>query len=498
MAIILLLAAGCADITPMHTKKKGGPPGAKSAVIRDSQDSLFGEAAKPAAPEACPPDYEFQPPLSKSRLSFKEETPIHFVSAGRNRAEWTALQGYWNEVTEMASDPLTGQQVERKAVKIRVPLGLTQEPTVPAENPLTVAKFALGKQLFFDGILSSSGSVSCASCHDPSKGFTDQLAVSKGIRGQLGFAGTPTLVNAAYNQLHGWDGRAASLEEQVQEHVENASVLFDGAGNAWKRAIDRLRAKPDYAAEFDKVFGHAPTRDAVAKAIASYVRVLLSGNAIGDRVALGDFDAALKDAFTRKDTYSLSALGLDVEKDAGKAGDVAKSLKAGRELFLGKARCSQCHSGENFTDQQFHNIGIGVKDGKLLPGDEGRYARLPLGRKNVELTGAFKTPTLRGLVTTAPYFRDGSAATLEDVVNYYDRGGNAHPHLDARLRDTSAERVYAADPAAHKGTPPTVFTADGRAIIPLPLKLSEQEKKDLVLFLRSLQGDAVDAKVSAN
>jgi len=131
-----------------------------------------------------------------------------------------------------------------------------------------------------------------------------------------------------------------------------------------------------------------------------------------------------------------------------------------------------------------------------LPANEGRYAKLRPGHKHAELMGAFKTPTLRGLVGTAPYFHDGVEKTLEDVVTYYDRGGNANPFLDPKLRDAAAEQAYRADAKTYKGPEVKVTTADGRPVIPMPLKLTDQEKKDLVLFLKALQGDPVDPIVA--
>ncbi len=180
----------------------------------------------------------------------------------------------------------------------------------------------------------------------------------------------------------------------------------------------------------------------------------MSGNSIHDRADLArqkrggtvlgaqDYEAALGDAVAKKDVSALEALGIDSTRDGDKLGEFASRLDHGRSLFFGKARCNQCHSGDNFTDNQFHNLGVGVTAGVMAPDGQGRFARLPTGHKNPELMGAFKTPTLRGLLGTAPYMRDGSEPTLESVINFYNKGGNANEFLDARMRDLDREKAF--------------------------------------------------------
>src|SRR5262249_35407185 len=174
------------------------------------------------------------------------------VAANRAQmpAEWDRLPAFWNEVTEKIADLVTGALVERKAVKIKVPLGLQQNPPVPAENPMTVAKWELGKKLYFDAILSSDGTVSCASCHDPRRGYTDQAAVSTGIKGSKGGISAPTVLNAAYSPLLFLDGRALSLEDQAQGPPQNPREMFDGEGHAWQKVVRRVRQQPDYRHPF--------------------------------------------------------------------------------------------------------------------------------------------------------------------------------------------------------------------------------------------------------
>jgi cytochrome c peroxidase len=471
------------------------------------------DAKKPDDPTAA----EWSLPNERLKMSFKDEIPMVFVNRGQNAKAWDALPAYFNDAEETAVDPKTGQAVTRRIVKVKVPLGLTQNPPIPAENLMTLQKWALGKKLYFDTLLSSDGTVSCASCHAPSKGYTDQSPVSTGIKSLKGGMSAPTVINSAYNAFQFWDGRAASLEDQAQGPVQNAVEMFDGDGHAWNHAIRRIRQKPDYAGKFEAVFGHQATRDAVAKAIATYERTVLNGNSIHDRAELAmrkrvegdddakpvllpvDYETALKDALARKDQTALKALGLDLSKDADRVGGIARCINQGRELFSGKARCNACHVGINFTDNAFHNLGVGVKDGVLPKDVLGRFAAVPTGHKNPEQTGAFKTPGLRGLMGTGPYLHDGSEKTLEAVVDFYDRGGNANEFLDIRMRDYEAEKAFELariNKTEYKGPEVKVFGDGQKPIAPLKLNLTADEKAALVLFMKALDGDPIDPVVA--
>ncbi|MFO0930727.1 MAG: cytochrome c peroxidase [Gemmataceae bacterium] len=477
-------------------------------------------ADKGKADATAADDHEWMLPRAAWKTPFKDDVPILFVNRNQNPTEWDALKAFWNPTTVQDVDPATGAKVTRQAVKIKVPLGLTSNPPVPPENPMTVAKWKLGKQLYCDGILSSDNSVSCMTCHNPERGFTDQSEVSTGIFGNKGGVSAPTVYNSAYSLLQFWDGRATSLEDQSQGPPQNALEMFSGEGHAWRGVVKRLREKPEYVVQFKKVFGTLPTRDTVAKAIAAYERTVLTGNAVHDRAELAmrkrlaeddsgtakaeltaaDYLTVLKEAFAKKDTNALTVLHLDPVKDADnaeKVGAVAKSIANGRALFFGKARCNGCHIGDSFTDSAFHNLGVGAKDGKLPKDAAGRYGAQPPGHKDPEAFGAFKTPTLRQLIATAPYMHNGSERSLEEVINFYDRGGNANPYLDIRMRDEAAERAWRkakADGTEYSG--PKVHVFDGKPIVPLELKLTAQEKKDLVFFMRALQGDPADPIVA--
>jgi len=462
------------------------------------------------SPDKIPLDFLL--PNEKIKTPAHLETPIVFVS--RNpQAEWDKLTQFWTVGIDKTTDPATGTVVSRPIVRIKLPLGLTQGPPIPPENPMTLDKWKLGKQLYFDPILSSNATVSCATCHDPATGFSNHDKVSTGIFKKRGGMNSPTVMGSAYNRLQFWDGRAESLEHQAQGPVGNPVEMFDGQGEPWDGAVTRMRKNPEYVKQFSAVFGHLPTRDAAAKAIAAYERTVIIGNSLNDRVDVAmrlrveeeestntkvlpkDYAKVLKDAVAMKDKYSLDAIGFDPND----LENVAKSLADGRTLFFGKARCANCHVGDTMTDHQFHNIGVGVVDGKLPPTLAGRFAQLPLGHKNPEAMGAFKTPTLRGLLVTKPYMHDGSEATIEATVDFYDKGGNANEFLDAKMRDLDAERAYLlakAKGTTYEGPAVVLCGPNQKPIVPFALKLTPQEKKDLVLFLKAWQGDAVDAMVA--
>jgi len=301
---------------------------------------------------------------------------------------------------------------------INFPLGIDGEQMqVPDDNPLTAAKVELGKLLYFDGRLSKDNTVSCATCHDPAKGFTDQRPVSQGINGQLGGRSAPSVINSAFYYFQFWDGRAPTLEEQAKGPIANPIEM----GSTHEACVETIASIAGYKPYFEAAFGSSEvTIDRVAQAIASFERTVVSGNSAWDRHVYAKDATALSD-----------------------------SAKRGLELFEGKANCTRCHVGFNLTDSLFHNLGVGMNKPKP---DLGRYEVTKEGKDK----GAFKTPMLRDLSKTAPYMHDGSVETLEEVVELYDRGGEPNPWLDPKM---------------------------------VKLGLTDQEKKDLVAFLRSLEGD---------
>ncbi len=304
----------------------------------------------------------------------------------------------------------------------KVPLGLV-EIQWPDDNRYTPAKAELGWLLFFDTRLSSDGSVSCASCHAPEHAFGDGRHVSTGIGGQKGGRSAPTVINRVYGALQFWDGRAASLEDQVKGPLANPIEMTSekNADKAHAAVVERLSKVSDYRKRFKSVFGSDDiTIDRVAKAIATFERCVLSGNSPYDRFKAGD-----KKALTESQQR-----GMDI-------------------FFSNNARCDACHDGAAFTTNQFANVGIGMD--KPNP-DLGRY----LVTKKEEDKGAFKTPGLREIARTGPYMHDGSLKTLEEVVEHYDKGGIKNQWLHQDIR---------------------------------PLKLTKQNKTDLVAFLHALNGE---------
>ncbi len=297
----------------------------------------------------------------------------------------------------------------------RLPLGLDLYMPVPGDNPLTREKVELGRKLFSDPILSRDKSLACVGCHDPERGFTDGRAVSVGVFGRVGTRSVPTLVNRAYGTSFFWDARTSSLEEQVLQPIQHPKEM----DMTLKDVVEELRRDMQYSELFQAVFGRIPTHVDLAKALASYARTILSGDAPIDRYLNGERDA------------------------------LSEREREGLRLFRGKGNCTACHVGPNFTDERFHNTGIAWRNGDLL--DPGRFKVT----SKKEDQGAFKTPTLREIPRTAPYMHDGSLATLEEVIEFYNRGGNPNPYLDPELR---------------------------------PLQLTAEEKKSLLAFLRSLSG----------
>jgi cytochrome c peroxidase len=281
----------------------------------------------------------------------------------------------------------------------RLPLGLESlERVVPADNPSTPDKIALGQQIFFDPRWSKSKTVSCASCHRPEHGWSDPRRFSIRHDGRPTDRRATTVINRAFGTLHQWAGARRTLEEQARKSSDSDPATI----------VRHLGAIPGYVAQFERVFGTGVTAENAAKAIAAFERALLSGNSPVDRYRAGD------------------------------PGALSPSARRGLALFEGKARCVACHSGPNFTDEGFHNLGVGMDS--AAP-DLGRFGvtKLEVNR------GAFKTPTLRDVAARPPYMHDGSLATLADVVAFYNRGGVANPSLSPEMKPLGLGAVEEAD-----------------------------------------------------
>ncbi len=286
-----------------------------------------------------------------------------------------------------------------------------------AHNPMTPAKVELGKALFFDPRLSGNGTVSCASCHNPALGWSDGLKTGVGINGTVLGRATPTIVNVAYNTQFMWDGRKKSLEDQALGPMKTPEEMKTD----FTATLHLLGSVDGYVAMFNKAFPGEPIgEDTVAKAIAAFERTVVSKDSRFDRWLAGD----------RKAITAQEYRGYRVFNDPE------------------RGNCAKCHGGPNFTDNGYHNIGLKQTEGKA---DEGRFKIKAVA----SMKGAFKTPTMRDIALTAPYFHDGSATTLMDVVEHYNRGGDDKSNLSMDIR---------------------------------PLNLTSAEKADLVAFMMALNG----------
>jgi len=287
-----------------------------------------------------------------------------------------------------------------KPVQIKVPLGLPPV-LIPADNPPTAETIALGRRLFYDPILSLDNTVSCASCHSPQFGFADSRPVSEGVGKKTGTRHSPPVVNAAYYKVQFWDGRAPTLEAQAEGPVQNPVEM----ANTLTTVEQRLNADSSYREQFADAWGPKPiTYEMVEKSIASFERTVISGNSPFDRWKYGHDKKAVDDA-----------------------------VKRGFVVFTSKkkADCAACHTvGEKyalFTDDQFHDVGVGVNGGEFT--DVGQYAVT----HNEADKGKFKTPSLRNIALRAPYMSDGSLKDLKQVIDFYIGAGNSNPNLDKKI-----------------------------------------------------------------
>jgi cytochrome c peroxidase len=340
--------------------------------------------------------------------------------------------------------------------RIDLPTGISSDLWsyyVPKDNPMTAEKVELGRKLFFDTRLSADNTVSCATCHEPERAFTDGKRVAEGIGGRRGFRNSPTLLNAMFHTDQFWDGRASSLEAQAIMPLIDQNEM---GNKSYDEIVSRLQSVPEYSRMFNEVFGGPVNIDRVGKAIAAFERTLVAGDSPFDRFMSGDLRA------------------------------LSPAAHRGQILFRGRARCAVCHTVNQsfpfFTDQIYRNTGVaanhqafGSLAAQAMTGNsmatKEKMAEMAqvdgsreLGRYfvtgNTLDLGAFRTPSLRNIELTAPYFHDGSARTLLDVVKFYVKGGNDNP--------IKAWELLAVD-------------------------LTEEEMLDLVEFLKSLTSDNLRA-----
>jgi len=341
----------------------------------------------------------------------------------------------------------------RPTNQVGLPAQLSQA-VVPPDNPLTPEKMELGEKLFFDGRLSADGTVACATCHDPARAFTDGRPVSIGIEGRVGQRNAPTILNALYNKAQFWDGRATNLEDQAALPIVNSVEMGRPSLDA---AVTNLASIEEYRWAFLNVFGRPVDGPDLLRALAAYERTLVSFDSPFDHFIAGDQNA------------------------------IDDHAKRGWELFNTKGRCNKCHAltdtqrdVTDFMDNDFHNIGIGIIRHKVVPlarqaereitsgnamavdraaieSEMSVLGRFLITKKQAD-TASFKTPNLRNVLVTGPYFHDGSQKTLWDVMDHYNKGaGLQNPWLDEDIQ---------------------------------PLALTEREIDDLVAFLASLTSPA--------
>jgi len=328
---------------------------------------------------------------------------------------------------------------------LQLPFGLKPDSIyIPEDNPLTQDKIDLGRLLFFDARLSADDSVACATCHAPAKAFTDNSQVSTGINGGRGTRNAPTVINRITGSEQFRDGRAATLEEQAKGPL--ISPLEMGMPDH-EAVIEKVKGIAGYRVLFESAFDRQPNIEDLARAIASFERTIVSGNSRWDQYVAGDAAAITQAEFR------------------------------GLALFRGKGRCTQCHSGWNFTDEKYHNIGIGWD---LPERDLGRF----IVTNNENDRGAFRTPTLREVALTGPYMHDGRFDTLEQVVDYYSSGVIANPYLDVEMRRSNlsleeALELYSQENRSEKR----------KEFLVQELNFTEQEKSDLVAFMMALTGE---------
>ena len=437
LVLVLVSLVGCERARP-YSSREAAPP---------------ADPSGPSKAASLPQDWVWQ---DVGRNPLENQTTIQFVTFEGNPKEWTALPQYWNPPTK-----------ENQRVRIKVPRGL-DDPTgyIPDANPPTLAKWELGRDLFYASKwLDETGELSCARCHNPTEGFSD------GRRQSAWGKNAPTLENIVYARSLFHDGRASYLEEVVQQRPEDEKVA---RAHAWPGVIQRLRASDTWKQRFLKVFDFEPTQDAVGQVIATYLRTLLSGDSVVDRARglAGGVAPEARHFEPLLDEATLRQLDRAGASKANVAADLAQAWK----VFHGPAGCAACHPSGNtpWSDGRYHNIGIdGTGEVLSDPPRQGRFRAAPLGEKNRFQLGAWRTPSLRSLPRSGPYFHNGEEPDLRMAIARHIRPDPPRSGLN----------YYLARPLA---------TPEGAR---RKFDVSETEMLGLTTLLRALDGGAVDAAV---
>ncbi|HEX3725102.1 MAG TPA: cytochrome c peroxidase [Pirellulales bacterium] len=445
---VLAIMALCIGCQPTQQPGAAEPAKSREDAAADSAAKAAADTAGTATADTAAPDAQ----------AAEDKSAGHDASATSDK---TAASGGKVKLGSPeltagipGSDKLTDEQIEawlndahnHETLDIELPLGLDAGAAQIQgidKNPLTRAKIELGRQLYFDSRLSADTSTACASCHSPDEGFARHTQFGVGLRNQTGGRNSPVSYNRILSGRQFWDGRAESLEAQAVGPIANPIEM----GNTHDACIECLKGIPGYKLQFDKIFGKLDI-DTVGQAIASFERAIVTGPSPYDYYErLRPFEK--QDLDDIKADPELNAKYEQVLADA-KAHPMSDGAKRGRELyFTDKANCSACHVGANLTDEKYHNIGIGMD--KPSP-DIGReeYSNDPKDK------GAFKTPTIRNVALSAPYMHDGGLKTLEEVVEWYAKGGHPNPALSDKIKK---------------------------------LNLTDQDKQDLVEFMKACTGE---------
>jgi len=430
--LVMLAGSGCAPTAPAPKQK----------VVEVEAIELApaaGKAAEPVAAQAAEP-VATAAPAQREQVALGDPA----LTAGVPGTGPITLA----EIDQWLANPKNFIELEPV-----LPLGLSQgaaQITGLDKNPLTRAKIELGRQLYFDPRLSADSTVSCASCHNPTEGYTAHTTTGVGIRGQKGGRNSPVSFNRILSGPQFWDGRVDSLEAQAVGPIQNPIEM----GFTHEGVVKRLGEIPVYKKQFEKIFGELSI-DRVGQAIAAFERAIVTAPSPYDYHEQMRAFAGLDEEDIAEDPDLAKRYA--EAKAAVEAHPMSEEAKRGREIFFTeKGNCTACHVGANLADEKYHNIGIGMD--KENP-DLGRF----VVTKDPKDTGAFKTPTVRNVALTAPYMHDGSVATLEEVVEWYDKGGHPNPHLSDKIR---------------------------------PLKLTDQEQADLVAFMKACTGPTPSVEVS--
>jgi cytochrome c peroxidase len=428
LAILAIVAGGCSQ------SNQGPKPEAAKSTDASKPDPNKPEMDSAGQPEEAAPT---------SGPSIGATPPSAAATSGKvllGSPELTAGIGGEGPLKTADIEKWLNDPRNHETLDFELPLGLaTGASQIQGidKNPLTRAKIELGRQLYFDPRLSADIKVSCASCHDPDEGYARHTPVGIGIRDQTGGRNSPVSYNRILSAAQFWDGRAASLEDQAIGPIANPIEM----GHTHEACVVCLNGVPGYKLQFEKIFGKCDI-ESVGQALASFERSIVTSPAPFDYYERFRPFEKLDPEDLKEDAAQFAKY--EIAAAEAKAHPMTDSAKRGRDLYFSeKAKCSACHVGANLTDEKYHNLGVGMDKEKPDIGREDTT-------KDPKDRGAYKTPTIRNVALSAPYMHDGSIKTLEEVVEWYAKGGHPNPTLDEKMKK---------------------------------LELSDQDKKDLVEFM---------------